>query len=210
MSITDQEVLQQIQNTVIEPPDLGQTWPSELWTKVEVASYVDQRQNRLLKDTHLQWGIANITGVQGTIIYDLPDDWINTIRVVWIFQDGTTKELARSDTWEADHGKPSWSYVQGTPDMYYDGGKPITLRIIPKPNVNGTIQIQYVPYSAIVEGDGELMTVPDEFVVSVKYGALADMFSKVGRGQDVNRAKYCEQRYALGVELARMLVLGFE
>jgi len=209
MSFTDQQVMTQLQYTVIEDPDGGQTWASGLWDMDEVIAYLNDRQNQFLKDTHFQFGIALIDAVQGTYIYDLPDDWINTIRVLWINAAGETKELTRSDIWEADYGMPNWSVVQGIPNIFYDGDKPITLRVMPVPSENATIQIHYVPYAALLDGSGELMTLPDEFVPSIKYGALADMFSKVGRAADPVRAEYCAKRYRMGVEIARLLVKGF-
>lgn len=202
--------MSQIQYTMIETIDGGVTWDSGLWTQDEVVQYLDQRQNMFLKNTQFQFGIADIAATSGTGLYDLPDDWITTIRVLWIDEDGNTKELPRSDTWEADNGIPTWSYINGTPLIFYDGGKPITIRVMPTPDADGTIQIHYVPYAALLTGDGELMTVPDEFVPPIKYGALADMFSKVGRAQDPIRAKYCESRYQLGLEVAQMLVMGYK
>lgn len=210
MAFTDQDLMQQLQYTVIEPPDLGQTWPSGLWSMAEVAQYLDQRQNMVLKDTHFQFGIALIRAVAGTYVYDLPDDWINTIRVVWVAINGTTKELTRSDLWEADNGLPGWTTSSGTPTLYYDGGKPITLQVIPIPAANGTLQVHYVPYAGVLDGSGQLLTLPPEMAHVLKYGALADMFSKVGRAQDTARAEYCAQRFQLGVEVARLLVEGFK
>jgi len=206
---TDQFIMTQIQNTMIEPDDGGQTWPSQLWTTAEVVSYLNQRQNRFLKNTHFQFGIANITTAIGTETYDLPDDWINTIRVLWLNADGTNKEITRSDLWEADNGIPTWSYVNGTPLIFSDGGKPITLRLAPIPDAISTLIVHYVPIAALLTGNGELMTIPDEFVVPLKYGAMADMLTKVSRVQDV-RAQYCEQRYMLGVEVAKLLLKGFK
>lgn len=210
MAFTDQSVMSQIQDTVIEPANGGATWPSGLWTQDEVVQYLNQRQNMFLKDTHFQFGIADIAATSGVGTYDLPNDWINTIRVLWIATDGSTKELPRSDLWEADNGIPTWSYVNGTPLIFYDGGKPITIQLAPTPDADGTLQIHYVPYSALLDGTGELMTLPDEFVPPIKYGALSDMFSKVGRGQDMVRAKYCESRFMLGMEVGRLLVEGFK
>lgn len=210
MPFTDQSVMNMIQYVVIEPPDLGATWPSGLWTQAEVVQYLNQRQNMFLKNTHFQFGIADIAATEGTGKYDLPNDWITTIRVLWIDEDGNSKELPRSDWWEADNGIPTWSYVDGTPLIFYDGGKPTTLELIPAPDEDGTVQVHYVPYSALLDGSGELMTLPGEFVPPIKYGALSDMFSKVGRGQDAVRAKYCESRFNLGMEVGRLLVEGFK
>jgi hypothetical protein len=208
--ITDRAVMEEIQYTMIEPPDLGQTWPSGLWTTAEVVGYLNQRQYRFLKDTHLQIGTANIPAVAGTLRYTLPDDWIATARVVWIALDGSTKELARSDTWEMDHGIPTWPTVSGTPKVYTDGNVPgLTLQIAPVPDANGTLQIYYVPYSALLDASGELMTVPDECVPAIKYGAMADMFGKVGRATDP-RSEYCQNRYKLGIDVANLLLRGWK
>ncbi len=208
MSFTDQDVMEQLQNVVIEPPDGGQTWPSDLWTMAEVVSYLNQRQLSFLKNTQFQFGISLIPVTSGDGLYDLPDDWITTMRVLWIPATGASKELGRSDKWEADNGIPTWSYVDGPPLLYYDGGTPTTIQIMPNPDSNGTLQVHYVPYSALLDGSGELMTLPDEFVSAVKYGALGDMLSKVARTQDP-RAQYCAQRWQLGIEIAKLLVGGF-
>lgn len=209
MAFTDQQLMNQIQLTMIEPPDSGATWPSGLWTQAEVLDYLNQRQNRLLKDTHLQIGIALIPISSGTDVYDLPDDWINTTRVA--LQTSTTiTELGRSDTWEADHGIPDWYNTQGTPKLYFDGGKPITIRIMPRPDITGTLIIHYTPYAATLDGSPEIVTLPDEFAPLLKYGALSDMFGKVGRGHDATRAAYCQQRYTMGIEIARLLLKGWK
>ena len=210
MAFTDQAIMEQIQNVMIETPDGGQTWGSGLWSMDEVVSYMNQRQLQFLKNTQLQFGISLIAATQGVSTYDLPDDWITTVRVLFIYPDGSTIELANSDTWEADNGIPDWSYEEGQPKLYYDGGKPASLEIMPLPDDDGTIQIHYVPYSALLTGDGEIFTVPDEFVVPIKYGVLSDMLTKVARAQDPSRAKYCADRYQMGIEFARLLVGGFQ
>ena len=92
--------------------------------------------------------------------------------------------------------------------MYYDETDPISLELIPTPDDDGKIQIHYVPLAGEFNGEGQPLTVPNEFMPPIKYGALADMLSKVGRANDP-RAKYCEQRYQLGVETAQLLLNGF-
>lgn len=210
MAFTDQEIMSQIQYTMIEPVDSGATWPSGFWTEAEVLDYLNQRQNRLLKDTHLQIGIALQPAVAGTDIYDLPADWINTITVFWISLTGLVTELGRSDMWEGDHGITSSPGTRGTPKIYFDGGKPITVRVIPPPDTNGILQIHYVPYAAVLDGSPEIFTVPDEFVPLLKYGALSDMWRKVGRAHDPTRAEYCDQRYQMGLEITKLLLGGWQ
>ncbi len=207
---TDQQILTQIQNTMIEPADGGATWLSGLWTAAEVVNYLNQRQNRFLKDSQMQFGLANIDAVEGTLQYDLPDDWITTLRVVWIDIDGSTRELIRSNRWEADNGIPTWTIVAGPPIIYMDVDTPVlTIKVAPLPDVDGVIQVQYVPLAGTLTGTGEPFTIPDEFIPAIKYGALADMWNKVGRAMDPDRAMYCQQRYMLGVEVAKMLLHGW-
>lgn len=210
MSFTDQTVLTQMQYVMLETPNGGASWGSEMWTAAEVINYLNQRQNRFLKDTQLQIGLALIPATEGTNKYDLPDDWITTVRVVWVSSDDSTRALGRSSSWEADHGMPTWTYVEGPPKLYMDvDTEVLTIKIAPLPDDDGTLQIHYVPLAALLDGTGELMTIPDEFVPTVKYGALADMFGKVGRAMD-ERAGYCQQRYEMGVEVAKMMLNGWK
>ena len=207
--LLDTEIMEQLQYHTLEVADLGNTWDSLMWTKDEVISYLNQRQNKFLKDSLLQVGLANIPMTAGTETYDLPWDWINTVRILLMRDDGSSKALGRSDTWEADNGVPNWSYVEGEPKLYYDESDPISVTLMPIPDDDGTLLIHYVPLAGEFDGEGEPITVPNEFMPPVKYGALADMFSKVGRANDPSRAKYCEQRYQLGVQVAKILLNGF-
>jgi hypothetical protein len=54
------------------------------------------------------------------------------------------------------------------------------------------------------------LTTPNDFTPAIKYGVLADMLSKVGRGQDLTRAAYCESRYQEGVEAAKIMLSGWQ
>jgi hypothetical protein len=211
MSFTDQQILQQLQYVAIEPPDLGATWPSGLWTRDEVIDYLNQRQNRFLKDTHFQIGMANIPVTQGVNSYDLPDDWIATVRVLWQPASGGSYELTRSDAWEADYGMPTWSYVEGPLKTYMDVDSPaLMVKLAPLPPEDGNLLYHYVPMSVTLDGNEEIFTLPDEYVPTIKYGALADMLNKVGRATDKSRAEYCEQRYQLGLDIANMLLHGWK
>lgn len=51
---------------------------------------------------------------------------------------------------------------------------------------------------------------PDAFARYVMYGALGRLWEKEGDGQDLNRARYCHERYQRGVGLALRLVDGEE
>lgn len=207
MAITDRQMLEEVQYTVIEPPDLGATWPSGLWTLAEVLGYANQRQYRFLKETGIVTSTASITANTASgNRFDLPTDWIETIHASWK-QAGVYRPLERTDTWVVDHVKTTWESATGTPNSYMDAEAPtLKIQIAPAPTTSGTIEILYVALSTTLDRSGINLTVPDEFMPYIKWGVLADMLNKVGRGQDVDRAGYAEQRFAEGVALAQMLL----
>jgi hypothetical protein len=208
--MTDQDLLNQIQNALIEPPDGGQTWPSGLWSREEVLSYVNERQDRLIRETHMLIDIADIGVIPAYgVRHPLPDDWMATIEVLWTSNSGRCRPLARSDSFEADHGIVDWPIEAGTPKLYMDGeAPPLTLQIAPLPDEEGTLTVYYVPSCEPVDGNGSDLAVPDEFSPTLKYGALCDLLSKVGRANDPTRADYCAQRFQLGIEIAQTLLKG--
>ena len=71
--------------------------------------------------------------------FALPPDWIATVSVVWTGVDGTIRELVRADSFEIDHGDPSWTTTAATPLVYLDYAQPtLQLQIGPIPDVAGS------------------------------------------------------------------------
>jgi hypothetical protein len=226
MAVRDQAVLSEIQYAVIEPPDGGASWPSGLWTRDEVLGALNQRQDRLLRESLLLVGVATIqvsqfdgaaevdlpdAVVNGEGVIQLPADWLATFAVVWRGTDGTVRDLLRTDTFEADHYDQAWAGESGTPLFYLDhdlGNR--FMRIAPYPLVDsaGTIELWYIPLGAPMNG-AEILTVPDELAPTLKYGVLADLLGKDGRARDPIRAEYCEQRFQMGIEAATLILDGF-
>ena len=209
--MTDTEILNQLQDALMEPRNDGATWPSGLWTVSEVLANLNERQNRFLKSTQLQVGLADLTVTAGVGRYALPDDWLTTVDVYWRTSTGTLTALDRADSFEADHGLPTWGFTRGTPILYMDEDSPLLqIQIAPIPDVDGRLLLLYIPQAAPLDGSQELFTVPNEYVHAVgKYGTLADLFGKDGRGANPEKAAYCEGRYRLAEEMARILLNGW-
>jgi hypothetical protein len=77
---------------------------------------------------------------------------------------------------------------------------------MPAPTVAGELTILCVALAGILDGLGEIWTVPYEFVPAIKYGIMADMLNKVGRALWSTKARYCELRYQEGVMAATLLM----
>jgi hypothetical protein len=209
----DTNLLETIQYATMEAPDLGATWPSGLWTRQEVLDLINERQARFLKASLIQLALAEIPAVlAGQTVIALPTDWIATVSVVWEGADGTVVELIRSDTFEADHGMPGWTITGAVaPLVYMDYATPtLQLQIGPAPQFNGVVQLLYVAQPATITGDGDTyLSLPPEFAAAAaKYGPLADLFAKQGRGKNPEKAAYAESRYALGLQAAAIILDG--
>ena len=214
MATTDQQLFSEIQFATIEPTqDGGVTWTSGLWSAVEVLDYANQRQYRFMKDTLLMMAYARIDVPIGEQVHALPPDWIVTYDAAWLdVATGKVTELPRSGTWEIDHTNKNWATVQSSRPLLYNDAElaaSLNFQTMPVCSVAGQVQLLYVSLTAVLTGAGEIFTVPDEFIPGIKYGILADMFRKVGRGQDLERADYCEARYDEAVEAAKMILNGW-
>lgn len=209
----DQTVLTQLQYDLIEPQiDGGASWDSGLWTREEVLGAITFRQSTLLKQTLLVVSRDTTTLVpgQGTLRMDLPADWIRTVSLVWTGADGTIRELSRGSAFEADHLLPTWASVQAPPLVYMEYDTPtLQVEIGPIPDQAGTCELLYIARGDSLTGDGVALVVPDEVADAVIFGALAELLSKDGRGQDLGRSAYAEQRFDFTVELTRLLLGGF-
>lgn len=213
MAITDQAVLSEIQNALIETDNAGASWSSGHWTATEVITYLNHRQYEFLKTTGILLSRASLVTTPQLIRQPLPTDWVITHRVVWRSSANVYTEVPRGDGWEADHGEATWPYntaVDDIPHLYADGEVPtLQLQIMPAVNDAGQLQILYVALSTALSNSGVAFTVPDEFVPAIKWGVVADMLGKVGRAHDPERATWAEQQYQLGVEAAKIMIGGW-
>ena len=204
----DQALLTEIQYAVLEPPDGGASWPSEIWTREEVLDGVNSAIQQLLRDTQLVVTRVELPIVGGALSVALPIDWMATLLTVWRALDGTRTPLGPVDSFEADLALPSWETAPGTPIGYDDlDGPTLTGKLVPTPLANGILELLYVARPTPLQGAGLPLPIPDEFASGVKYNALSWMLSKVGRLLDPERAAYCDKRYQI-TQIAAELILG--
>jgi hypothetical protein len=204
--VTDQEILEEIQRALIEPPDLGTTWPSGLWTTAEVVGYLNQRQDRFLKETLLITSWLDTPVVAGQSQQDLPDGWLAT-RNAFLTDGSRTYPLSPLTRREADSLLPGWATDFDTPLGYLDEEWATRqTALVPAPLVAMVMHLYAALVGNPVDGSGIALTVPDECAPYLFYGVLADMFGKQGRAYDAARAAYCEQRFAEGVALSQALL----
>jgi len=210
MAVTDQTLLSEMQRVTLEGVgDGGATWPSGMWTQAEVLGYLNQRQNRLLAAIGLLWKVAETAITTGQADQDAPADWIATLFVAYKSAAGVYTELPKLSQYELDLVVPTWPLAtSATPRGYYEaeGNETLTTFVVPIPTAVGSaLERYYVFLGVALTAAGVNFTVPDEFVATVKYGALADMFGKVGQAQNLELAQACEGRWEEGMQLGMVM-----
>jgi hypothetical protein len=210
MAITDQTILSEIQRVTLEGAgDGGATWPSGMWTQAEILGYLNQRQNRLLAAIGLLWKVDETAIVTGQADQDAPADWIASLFIAYKSAAGVYTELPKLSQYELDLVVPSWPLsTSATPRGYYEaeGNETLTTFVVPIPTAVGSaLERYYVFLGTALTALGVNFTVPDEFVATVKYGCLADMFGKVGQAQNLELAQACEGRWEEGMQLGMLM-----
>lgn len=209
MAIADTTILSEIQRVTLENTgDGGVLWPSGMWTQAEVLAALNQRQQRFLAATGLMWTVAETAITTGQSNQAAPTDWIATIFVAYKSAAGQYRELPLLDAVELDLISPTWpASSAATPQGYYEtDGATLTTFVVPIPTAVGSaLERYYVALGTTLTAAGVNFSVPDEFVATLKYGALADLFSKVGPAANPVLAAAAEARWEEGVALGELM-----
>lgn len=210
MAIADRTILEELQRVTIEAAgDGGVSWPSGMWTMAEVLGYLNQRQNRWLGATSLLWTHALTPVVANQARQAAPSNWTATIFMAFCDLNGCFRELPKVDTHELDLRYVGWPLTSSDrPYGYYETeGETLSTYLAPIPSAAITqLEWYYVALgAALTQTPSITFTVPDEFVPTIKYGALADMFSKVGPAANPILAAACEERWTEGLEMGKLM-----
>ena len=211
MSVTDQTLLSEIQRATLEGTgDGGAIWPSGMWTSVEVVDYLNQRLQRFRVLTGLYWTRAETNLTLSQANQDPPSDWISTVFVAHrtgaVADAGTYVELPRLDRLELDFALPTWPAATGVPRGYYEvDGDTRTTYVAPIPTASGALERYYVSLGTTLDRSGVDIGVSDEFIPTLKYGVLAEMFGKVGPGHNPLLAQAAEARWQEGIAMGQLI-----
>lgn len=208
--MTDQEILSEVQLALLEPPDGGASFPSETWTRDEVLDGLNAAIRDLVRSTHVLVLRTEIPVLAGALSIALPADWLATVHLVWRTAGGIRVPLGPVDAFEGDTALPGWETTLGRPIGFADLDRDtLTIRLVPTPSADGTVELLYVPSPAPVAGSGSTLPLPDELASGEKYGTLQTLLNKVGRMQDPERASYCGDRVELVETAAELLLSGW-
>lgn len=212
MAVTAQEFFSDLQWLLIEPMDGGITFPSGLWRPEEMVASANRRQSEFLRRTEITaaWSLIPLGIGDGEV--PLPGDYILTQEMM-LNAGGTSNPLARTGAFQLDRLLASWQGTPGRPLFYADSEAADVLEtlVAPLSSVAGLILLIYVSLGEALTNDPlvpTLFAVPDEATVPILFGVLADALKKSGRGEDLVRAQYCEQRFEEGIVVWNLVLAG--
>jgi len=203
-NITGSELHQEIKWALLE-----NLTPTTIWSEDEISQYLNDRQTQLIHETGVVAKFGTISAIAFQNRHATPIDTVAVRRASWKPASGTIKSLHRADAWMLDNMVPEWRYKPGTPKIYHENtlsGQEI--EIYPAALTQGVINLIYLSLETAIANNALKVSVPDEFVCYIKWGAIADCLRKTGPAQDLPRAAYAEERFEEGIELGQFL-MGF-
>lgn len=206
-TLTDRDLIIDIQNHFLEPPS-GDSWAgTEQFDIDDLTNALQQRRDQFLAET----GVRVTRFLQATVTgdrEDLPDTVIDVRRLVWNRDaDGLNFQLWREDEWNMTAFDQSWPAGANPPIAYsVTATPPITIQLLPPPTgVPAELDLIVVQSGAALDPSvGVPLGIPDDLAWIIKWGAMADLLAKSGQSRDL-RAQFCEERYQAGLQVAKGL-----
>lgn len=211
LSITCDQLVTAIQYALLEPAT-GNSWTgtSQLALADITEALARRRDQFLLETTAIVHESTLPIAVPLTDNrFLLPESILGVRRVAWITSpEALVVPLLLDDEWALNHFNVEWVQETSRPPQVYSIGvtPPLTLQLAPPPVDSGTLDLIAVnqgPFVALGPPTPTILGVPDDWAWVVKFGVLADLFSRDGLAPDPERAAYCQQRWTQGITLAR-------
>lgn len=204
-TVTDKDLAARIQYHLLEPAT-GSSWTgSEQFTYTDVIGALQRRRDALLIETGAVITHTTQALGAGSQTFTVPDTTLAIRRLAWTSARGVTWPVYPEDINSQRSYGTGFLTTQGIPATYSSSSaQPLTYVIAPPPNEPGTLDMLLVQSGAALTGTGIPLGIPDDMSSIVKWGALADILGKEGPAQDLARSYFCERRWKLGIEAAKL------
>lgn len=208
-TITNWDVITDLQYALLEPPAPGGTWTgTDQFTLAQLTDALQRRRDMFLQQTGaiLTNTVTNYPAPAASGRLDLDEAVLTTRRAAWrVTATQLLQPLVRTDEWAGTHFAPAWPQSTAAPMAYSTSVvPPITLQLIPPAQADGTLDLVSVNKGADVDSlINASLGIPDDWVWVVKFGTLADLLQQDGLALDPTRAQYCTQRWEQGIEMAK-------
>lgn len=189
--------------------DLNETnneFLSGAWTRSEMLGYLNYAESNFLQSTGIwQTDVSIVAAAGASILFDRP---LNTMDINRMGFNG--RHLHRQAVINFELEDRDWrSHAVGMPEYYHEDLLPNSKFELNKiPAAGGTIRIfaDYLPDPYLTVDEN--LHVKDSWEQYLRWKVLSLALAKDCEDQDLGRSNYANQRYAVGVMLARRLLKG--
>ena len=210
-TLNDSYVYTVAQYHLLEPPTGNGTWTGT--NQFSLSDFTQALQRR--RDAILQIAGCNVgpfsnsfSVTPGTNRVQLPDAAAQSLldlrRIRFLPVQGSPSTLWRDDSLAMEYFENGYEQNIGTP-LAWDviGSPPLAITLDASPNVPNTLDILAMISGGIVSPPtSSPLLMPDDWYWGLKFGMMADLLSKGEESTDLERAKYCEERYQEFLKLA--------
>lgn len=163
------------------------------WLNAELYDWIYHRELELIKDAEVsEYSDTSITTVAGTRSYAEPS---RTFRINRVFYNN--KQLIRK-SWRWFQGVTGNSGLgvttRGTPDYYFRHAATLFCHDIP--DAAQTLMLHTIRLPVLATTDAGVLTVPDEYIPAIVFGAAADACRKANNPEFMQKAVQLEAKWA--------------
>jgi hypothetical protein len=225
MSVTVQSIVDQVQIDWCEDAPVGLV--TGTLTQTQILDHLGVVLMDFLRQTGLAWTVFTQLLEAGVSQYLIPDSMTD---VYHSFVDA--KIIEQVDLF-SDYLQGQWTRTPDYPKAWHEDGLPNkTIEVVPAPNWNGVPPDPSPPtppfgtFGSFQPGNRDLTfvgptlasketwsigdtldTIPDTFTPYLVFGILARVFAADAETRDLNRSRYCEQRYQEGISLGKSILM---
>jgi len=186
---------------------VGATFPvcqtiDPFYSQAEMLNYLSNAENDYLVRVPMILNVVTQNFTPTQKIQSVPSDTLQIERVAYggfaLYEQGQISHDQLNYAWTQEAGQPPRSWFEDRTGFMQYGVEPVPLNAF-------SVELMYARRDSTVLALNEGFYVPDPFLHHVKYGTLAQIFSKDGEQRDPSRAQYCQQRFDLGVQIANKI-----
>jgi hypothetical protein len=204
---TDSSLVKVMQYHLLEPAT-GISWTgSDQFTLSDMTEALQRRRDQLLLETGCVLTRSTAFNAANEGVVELADTTMDVRRLVWTGGlTGTTWPVYRDDPSRQHNYSLDDLNTPGVPSTFSTlGDAELSLQLVPAPSQPGTLDMLTLRTGASLNpAAGVALGIPNDMAWIIKWGALADVLGKEGPARDLGRSYFCERRWRMGVELARL------
>jgi hypothetical protein len=209
-TVTDVDLYTIMEYHLLEPPS-GVTWTGTGQFNInDLMAAVQRRRDEILNTTGCAITLSTLPYTPAQPRNYLNDSILDVRRIAWFPKRVSSADTAvpnvlwPEDVWSFESFEDGYTtFPEGIPTSYAMSSQPpLSFDVDTVPQQPGVYELLTVNAgTALTTTQPTLMPIPADFCYVLKWGALADLFSKEAEAKDELRAAYCNKRYQQGMQL---------